>query len=215
MTARPAECEMVPVRVRFVFASRYGSEVSAEVRELGKRHLIALAKIVEQRAHPRRNLMINTNLLGQRVDIVALFFESEMQMGTSRQSGRSNPSDNLAHVNPRIRMDVRTDSGQMPVDADHAALMLDANGVAELARPSRLLDPAVGDRLYRRAILRNEIDSDVRTIGVKQRMVAVESEPGRNVLEIERKTQELRPERVSVLVIQMRGAVLIAKGECA
>src|SRR5208282_52423 len=128
-------------------------ETASQIGQLGKRHLVALPDIVEQRAHPRRHLMVHAELFGQRIDVVAFLLEREMEVRSARQSRRTDKSNHLPHMNPRIRVNVGADAGQMSIDAGHAALMLDANRVAEFPGPPRLLDLAVGHGFYRRAVL--------------------------------------------------------------
>src|SRR5579885_88924 len=102
----------------------------------------------------------------------------------------------------------------MPVNAGHAALMLDTDGVAEFSGPSRLLNPSVSHCFHGGAVLRDKVHPDVGPVGMKQGMISMESETGRNVFEIDRKTEELRSKRPPLLIIQMSVSVLVAESKC-
>ena len=80
-------------------------------------------------------------------------------------------------------------------------LVLDADAIAQLATPSGADDPAVGNSFNRLAVLGDQVDADVRPVLMQDRMIAVEGEAGRDVLEIQRELQRLRTERVALLII--------------
>src|SRR5258708_855258 len=134
-------------------------------------------------------------------------------MRPGREAGRSYIADDLPDMNVAARLHLRTDLRQMTVDADHLILMLDADAVAELALPSRADDRAVRDTLNWLAVLRDQIDAYVGPVLVQDRMIAMESEAGGYVLEIERELQRLRTECVALFVIQMSAAVLVRERE--
>src|SRR5215469_340393 len=120
--------------------------------------------------------MIHSELLGGRLDITAIFLKGEMQMRSGGQPGGSHPAYDLPHMHPSALTHFRADTRHMPIDAGHATLMLDTNRVAEFPGPSRLLYLAVRHRLHGGAILRHQVDADVRAIHVQERMIAMERE---------------------------------------
>src|ERR1700691_510192 len=109
-------------------------------------------------------------------------------------------------MNGRTRLHLGTNLREVTIDADQIVLMLDADGVAELALPSRAYDRAVRDALNRFAVLRDQVDADMRSVLVQNRVIAMEGETGRDVLEIERELERLRTERVTLFVVEMRAA---------
>ena len=80
-------------------------------------------------------------------------------------------------------------------------LVLDADAIAQLAAPSGANDLAVGNGFNRLAVFGDQVDADVRPVLMQDRMIAVEGEAGRDVLEIQRELQRLRTERVTLLII--------------
>ncbi len=101
----------------------------------------------------------------------------------------------------------------MAINADHPVLVIDAHAAAQLAAPPGSLDAAVGDRLDRGAVVGREIDAYVRPIFVENGMVAMETEARRDVLEIDRKAQRLRLQRLALGVVEMGLALQVAEGE--
>src|SRR5208283_231427 len=174
--------------------------MAAEVGQLGQRGLVAVLDVVEDRLHPRRDLVILAKFLGERIDPGAVFFHREVEMRPGRKAGRADISNDLTDPNVAARLHVGADLRQMTVDADHLMLMLEADAIAELALPSRAYDGAVGDRLDRLAVLGDQIDADMRPILVQDRMIAMEGEARGNVLEVERKLKRLRTECVALFV---------------
>src|ERR1019366_678810 len=191
------------------FARAGRDEMAAEVGQLGQCGLVAILDVVEDRLHPRRDLVILAQFFGERIDPGAGFFHREMEMRPGRKAGRTDISNDLPDMNVAARLDVGANLRQMTVDADHLMLMLDADAVAELALPSRAYDRAIGDGLDRLAVFGDQIDADMRPVLVQNRMIAMEGEARGNVLEIEWKLQGLRTERVALFVIQMSAAVFV------
>src|SRR5262249_34606669 len=134
-----------------------------------------------------------------------------MEVGSRGQPGRTDPAYDLTHVHPCILMNIGTDPRKVPVDAGHAVLMFDANRVAQFSRPAGLIHLAIGYCPDRSTVFRDEIDSYVRPIGVQKRMIAMEGKTRGDGLKIEREAQGLWTERTSFLIVQVGGAVLIAK----
>src|SRR5208337_5386870 len=183
------------------FARAGRDEMAAEVGQLGQCGLVAILDVVEDRLHPRRDLVILAQFLGERIDPGAGFFHREMEMRPGRKAGRTDIANYLPDMNVAARLDVGANLRQMTVDADHLMLMLDADAIAELALPSRAYHLSVGDGLDRLAVLGDQIDADMRPVLVQDRMPAMEGEPRGYVLEVEREPQRLRAERVPLLVV--------------
>src|SRR5215469_6206726 len=115
----------------------------AEIGKFRQRRLIAVPQTGKKRLHPRRDLPIHADGLGQRINVGSFFFQREMEMWPCGQSCRPNPSDHLAHMDPRSGLDVGTYPREMPINAGKTSLMLDSNRIAQFSRPSRLLNTSI------------------------------------------------------------------------
>src|SRR5262245_27184051 len=134
-----------------------------------------------------------------------------MEVRSGGQPGRTDPAYDLTHVHPCVLMNIGTDLRKVPVDAGHAVLMLDANRVAQFSGPAGLFHLAVGHCSHRSTVFRDQIDSHMWPIGVQEWMIAMEGKARGDVLKIEREAQRLRTERASLLIVEVGGAMLIAK----
>src|SRR6266436_946774 len=99
----------------------------------------------------------------------------------------------------------------MTVDAQDPACVLDSHAAPQLTAPPRLLDSPVRDCSDRCAVTCNQVNTKVRPVLMKNRMVPHFRKTGRDVLEIERESQRLRPQRLAVGVVEMHLAALIAE----
>src|SRR5258708_7644419 len=176
-------------------------EVAAEVGQLRQRGLILILDVGEYRPHPGRYLVVLTEFLRKRIDPGAVFFHRKVEMRSGRKAGRTDVSNQLPHMNVASRLHVGTNLREVTVDADHLTLMLDADAVTELAAPSRAYNSAVSDGFDRLAVLGDQVDADVRAVLVQNRVIAMERETGRYVLEVERELQRLRAERAALFII--------------
>ena len=75
------------------------------------------------------------------------------------------------------------------------------HAIAELALPSGALNLAVRDRFDGLAVFGHEVNAYVGAVCVQNRMIAMEREARRYVLEVERELQRLRTERAVLFVI--------------
>ena len=71
-------------------------EVTPQIGQLRQHREVVVLELVEQRAHPRRDLMVDADILGHRVDVLAVALQGEVQMRSGGEPAAADPPDNLA-----------------------------------------------------------------------------------------------------------------------
>ena len=109
---------------------------------------------------------------GQRIHELTVLEQGVMQMRSGRKPGAADVSNDLPDPDRSTSLNFRTDRGQMGVNADQGVVVLDPDAAAQFPIPVGELDLAVADRLYRSAIAGGQVDADVRTEAMQDRMIA-------------------------------------------
>src|SRR5271165_5097443 len=102
--------------------------------------------------------------------------ECKVKMRAGRQSGRAHVADHLAHSHVAAGPEVVSDPAKMPIDTHKTVLVIQSNAAPKFTRPIRALHLPVRNRLYGRAVFRDQVHSNVRTVAMQNRMVASISE---------------------------------------
>src|SRR6266478_10235468 len=71
-------------------------EMTAQVGQLRQHREIVILELVEQRAHPRRYLMVDADVLGQGIDVLTVTLQREVQMRPGGEPAAADTPDNLA-----------------------------------------------------------------------------------------------------------------------
>jgi hypothetical protein len=155
-------------------------------------------------------------MLGERINEMTRPLDPEVQMRAGREAARSYAPDYLAHPHPPSGPESACDVRKMAVQADYAVRVTQLNASSELPTPSRHLDSTTRYRMDRRSIASREIDAQVRSVDVQNRVEAMVTESRRDVAKSDREAQRPHMAKLYALGIeQVRPSTAVAESEGA
>src|SRR5262249_35669470 len=108
-----------------------------------------------------RDVRLHGGHLCQRVNVLAIPEEREVEVWTGGEPARPDVADHLALGDRRPRLDHGCDARQVAVGRGKGPLVVDAHAATELLRPARDRDHALGPRAHEGYERSGEIDAEV------------------------------------------------------
>ena len=121
---------------------------------------------IEKFLQRRLDAFVRRKIYAERVDVLLIFVELEVQVGAGAATGGAYVSDNLALPHRRAVVNPFRESIQMRVTACVSRAVLDIYGLSVISVPSGESDDAVAHSANRGSSLGGEVDAGMRQINL-------------------------------------------------